>query len=148
MVCKTQARNPHEARCQIRLPRGGHVTRLTLWVNGEPREAAFNAVSKVKSAYKAVAVVEQDRPVRRREPVAPVVASLVGQVELGLGAGRQLAGAGAEVGVNVGLGDVGDATLERGGEGARTRGGDLKNLVAAAVLTGIVVTAGAVFTAS
>jgi hypothetical protein len=63
LVFKNQARNPHEARCQIRLPRGGHVSRLTLWVNGEPREAAFNAVSKVKEAYRSVAVVERRDPV-------------------------------------------------------------------------------------
>ena len=37
--------------------------RLTLWVNGEPREAAFSTVSKVKAAYKAVAVVQRRDPV-------------------------------------------------------------------------------------
>ena len=52
-----------EARCQVRLPKDGKVSRLTLWVNGEPREAAFNSVSKVKAAYKSVAVVQRRDPV-------------------------------------------------------------------------------------
>lgn len=63
MVFKNDATRPQEARCQVRLPRDGRVSRLTLWVNGEPREAAFSTVSKVKAAYKAVAVVQQRDPV-------------------------------------------------------------------------------------
>lgn len=52
-----------EARCQVRLPRGGRVSRLTLWVNGEPREAAFHGVATVKAAYREVAVVQRRDPV-------------------------------------------------------------------------------------
>lgn len=52
-----------EARCQIRLPRGGQVSRLTLWINGEPCEAAFGSVAQVKAAYKEVAVVQRRDPV-------------------------------------------------------------------------------------
>jgi len=52
-----------EARCQMRLPSGGQVSRLTLWINGEPREAAFGSVSQVKAAYKEVAVVQRRDPV-------------------------------------------------------------------------------------
>jgi len=63
MVFKNSSANAQEARCQVRLPRGGRVSRLTLWVNGEPREAAFNTVSKVKAAYRAVAVVQRLDPV-------------------------------------------------------------------------------------
>ncbi|MCW1884408.1 PEP-CTERM sorting domain-containing protein [Luteolibacter flavescens] len=63
MVFHNRAANAQEARCQVLLPRGGRVSRLTLWVNGEEREAAFNAVSKVKAAYKAVAVVQRRDPV-------------------------------------------------------------------------------------
>ncbi len=63
MVFKNTGREPKEARCQVRLPRGGKVSRLTLWVNGEPREAAFNSVEKVKAAYKSVAVVQRLDPV-------------------------------------------------------------------------------------
>ena len=57
MVFKNGSNQAKEARCQVRLPRDGRVSRLTLWVNGEPREAAFSTVAKVKAAYKAVAVV-------------------------------------------------------------------------------------------
>jgi hypothetical protein len=63
MVFKNDSVRAQEARCQVRLPRDGRVSRLTLWVNGEPREAAFSTVSKVKAAYKAVAVVQQRDPV-------------------------------------------------------------------------------------
>ena len=63
MVFKNGSARPQEARCQVRLPRDGRVSRLTLWVNGEPREAAFSTVSKVKAAYKAVAVVQRLDPV-------------------------------------------------------------------------------------
>jgi hypothetical protein len=63
MVFRNGAADPQEARCQVLLPRGGRVSRLTLWVNGEPREAAFNSVSKVKAAYQEVAVVQRRDPV-------------------------------------------------------------------------------------
>lgn len=63
MVFRNGAANAQEARCQVLLPRGGRVSRLTLWVNGEPREAAFNSVSKVKAAYKEIAVVQRRDPV-------------------------------------------------------------------------------------
>jgi hypothetical protein len=63
MVFKNSGLQAKEARCQVLMPRGGRVSRLTLWVNGEPREAAFNSVSKVKAAYKAIAVVQRRDPV-------------------------------------------------------------------------------------
>lgn len=63
MVFKNGAPQPKEARCQVRLPRGGRVSRLTLWVNGEPREAAFSSVEKVKAAYQEIAVVQRRDPV-------------------------------------------------------------------------------------
>lgn len=37
-----------EARAEIALPPGGVVSRLTLWVNGEEREAAFSTRGKMK----------------------------------------------------------------------------------------------------
>ena len=52
-----------EARAQILLPAGGVVSRLTLWVNGEPREAAFAGTSQVQAAYQEVAVVQRCDPV-------------------------------------------------------------------------------------
>ncbi|MGJ8673766.1 PEP-CTERM sorting domain-containing protein [Rubritalea sp.] len=54
---------PKEARMQLLLPPSGVVSRLTLWVNGEPREAAFAATKKVAAAYKFVAVVQRRDPV-------------------------------------------------------------------------------------
>jgi len=52
-----------EARMQVLLPPNGVVSRLTLWVNGQPQEAAFSSTAKVTRAYKKVAVE------RRRDPV-------------------------------------------------------------------------------
>jgi len=51
-----------EARAQFLLPPDGVVSRLTLWVNGEEREAAFAAHGKVREAYSKVVS-------RRRDPV-------------------------------------------------------------------------------
>lgn len=63
LVFQNQGAVAREARCQMRLPRGGQVSRLTLWINGEPREAAFGSVAQVKAAYKEVAVVQRRDPV-------------------------------------------------------------------------------------
>lgn len=49
-----------EARAKIQLPPGAVVSRLTLWVNGEEREAAFAGRGKVKAAYKKVVQRLQD----------------------------------------------------------------------------------------
>ena len=51
-----------EARAQILLPPGGVVSRLTLWINGEEREAAFGGRSQVREAYRNVVA-------QRRDPV-------------------------------------------------------------------------------
>lgn len=61
-------RNVHErlqreARAQIQLPPGAVVSRLTLWVNGEEREAAFAGRAEVRAAYQKVAVVQRRDPV-------------------------------------------------------------------------------------
>lgn len=63
MVFRNGAPVQREARCQVRLPRGGKVSRLTLWINGEPREAAFAGVAKVKAAYQDIAVKQRRDPV-------------------------------------------------------------------------------------
>lgn len=52
-----------EARAQILLPPGGVVSRLTLWVNGEEREAAFAGRSHVRQAYQQVAIRQRRDPV-------------------------------------------------------------------------------------
>jgi len=49
-----------EARAEIQLPPGGVVSRLTLWIEGEPREAAFGSRSKTKGAYKSIVQRQQD----------------------------------------------------------------------------------------
>ena len=59
---KNDSASQQEARSEIQLPPGGFVSRLTLWVNGEEREAAFAARAKVRQAYQQV--VSQ-----RRDPV-------------------------------------------------------------------------------
>jgi hypothetical protein len=51
-----------EARAEIALPPGGVVSRLTLWINGEEREAAFGARGQVRKAYQEVAVVQRRDP--------------------------------------------------------------------------------------
>lgn len=59
-------RNTHgserEARARIALPPGAVVSRLTLWIDGEEREAAFGGRSQVRQAYERVVQ-------RRRDPV-------------------------------------------------------------------------------
>jgi len=61
-------RNDHgsrqrEARAEIQLPPGGVVSRLTLWVHGEEREAAFAGRGEVRAAYQQVAVAQRRDPV-------------------------------------------------------------------------------------
>jgi hypothetical protein len=62
-VFTNQSTQAGEARFQAQLPPQGVVSRLTLWVNDEPREAAFSSVSNVKAAYKDVVVVQRRDPV-------------------------------------------------------------------------------------
>ena len=63
MVFKNVSPLQREARAQISLPPGGVVSRLTLWVNGEEREAAFAGRSKVREAYNQVAIQQRRDPV-------------------------------------------------------------------------------------
>lgn len=49
-----------EARCQIQLPPGGVVSRLTLWIDGQECEAAFGGRDQTKGAYKAVVQRQRD----------------------------------------------------------------------------------------
>ncbi|MCC6698851.1 MAG: hypothetical protein IT365_24720 [Candidatus Hydrogenedentes bacterium] len=51
-----------EARAQIELPHGGVASRLTLWIDGEEREAAFGTRQQVRAAYQEVAVVQRRDP--------------------------------------------------------------------------------------
>ena len=51
-----------EARARVELPKGGVVSRATLWIDGEPREAAFGGAGAVRAAYRSVVA-------RRRDPL-------------------------------------------------------------------------------
>lgn len=51
-----------ETRMQLILPPGGVVSRATLWVNGEEREAAYGGRAEVREAYRKVAVVQRRDP--------------------------------------------------------------------------------------
>ncbi|MCX6998541.1 MAG: VIT domain-containing protein [Kiritimatiellaeota bacterium] len=62
LVFKNKDPAQREARAQMLLPPGGVVSRLTLWVNGEEREAAFSGRGQVRAAYQSVVQ-------RRRDPV-------------------------------------------------------------------------------
>ena len=59
MVFKNDTQVAREARAQIGLPPGASVSRLTLWINGEEREAAFAGRGKVREAYQNI--VRQNR---------------------------------------------------------------------------------------
>lgn len=63
MEFKNVSRQQREARAQIALPPGGVVSRLTLWINGEEREAAFGGRSQTRQAYQKVAVEQRHDPV-------------------------------------------------------------------------------------
>lgn len=62
MEFKNDSNREREARAQIVLPPGAVVSRLTLWINGEEREAAFGGRAQTREAYQKVVV-------RRRDPV-------------------------------------------------------------------------------
>lgn len=63
MEFRNDSRQQREARAQILLPPGGVVSRLTLWVNGEEREAAFAGRAQTREAYQKVAIQQRRDPV-------------------------------------------------------------------------------------
>lgn len=62
LVFKNDSSRQREARAQLALPPGSVVSRLTLWIDGEEREAAFGGRERTKTAYQRVVQ-------RRRDPV-------------------------------------------------------------------------------
>ena len=62
MVFHNSRFRDEEARAKIAVPPGGVVSRVTLWVDGEEREAAFGSRSDTKKAYEEVVS-------RRRDPL-------------------------------------------------------------------------------
>src|SRR5215213_2618155 len=63
LVFKNDSDVQREARAEVQLPPGGVVSRLTLWVNGEEREAAFAERGHVRQAYQQVAIRQRRDPV-------------------------------------------------------------------------------------
>lgn len=63
MEFRNDSRQQREGRAQILLPPRGVVSRLTLWVNGEEREAAFAGRAQVREAYQKVAIQQRRDPV-------------------------------------------------------------------------------------
>ncbi|MBV1910681.1 MAG: hypothetical protein KUG78_15365 [Kangiellaceae bacterium] len=57
---KNSSFRQREARVQIALPPESVVSRATLWVNGEEREAAFAGKSKAQRAYQSVVRTRRD----------------------------------------------------------------------------------------
>jgi hypothetical protein len=49
-----------EARATVMLPKDAVVSRVTLWINGEPREAAFGTRSATTAAYQSVVRARRD----------------------------------------------------------------------------------------
>ena len=62
MVFHNDSRSQHEARAQVLLPPGGVVSRATLWVAGEPREAAFAGTAQARQAYQKNAIQQRRDP--------------------------------------------------------------------------------------
>lgn len=62
MVFQNDHQLQREARAQVLLPPGGVVSRVSLWVDGEPREAAFAGASETRAAYRKVAVAQRRDP--------------------------------------------------------------------------------------
>ncbi len=60
LVFKNDSPTQQEARAQVMLPPGGVVSRLTLWIDGEEREAVFAGRGKVRRAYKRIVRKKRD----------------------------------------------------------------------------------------
>ena len=63
LIFRNDSDMQREARAEVQLPPGGVVSRLTLWVNGEEREAAFAGRGQVRDAYQKVAIQQRRDPV-------------------------------------------------------------------------------------
>lgn len=60
---RNASKTAREARALIELPPGAVVSRVTLWIDGEPCEAAFGGRSQTRQAYRQVAVRQRRDPV-------------------------------------------------------------------------------------
>lgn len=62
MEFRNDGKEPAEARAELALPAGAVVSRATLWVDGQEREAAYGGRGQVRQAYERVVA-------RRRDPL-------------------------------------------------------------------------------
>ncbi|MBS1159564.1 MAG: hypothetical protein H6R15_1983 [Proteobacteria bacterium] len=60
MVFRNDSSQQQEGRAQIALPPGAVVSRLTLWIDGEEREAAFGTRNQTRQAYQSVVQARRD----------------------------------------------------------------------------------------
>ncbi len=60
LVFRNASARQREARALVALPPGGVVSRLTLWIDGEEREAAYSGRNRVKAAYKRIVQRQRD----------------------------------------------------------------------------------------
>lgn len=60
MVFENRAYRQAEVRASVGLPPGAVVSRVTLWIDGEEREAAFAGRGKVREAYRQVVQSRRD----------------------------------------------------------------------------------------
>lgn len=60
MVFRNDTAQQQEARAQIALPPGAVISRVTLWIDGEEREAAFAGKRDVRAAYEKVVRQQRD----------------------------------------------------------------------------------------
>jgi hypothetical protein len=60
MELRNSSSSMQEGRAELTLPPGAVVSRATLWINGEEREAAFGGRSEVRQAYEAVVKQKRD----------------------------------------------------------------------------------------
>ncbi len=60
LIFRNESSGMQEALSQIQLPPNAVVSRLTLWINGEEREAAFARSSKVIEAYDTITATRRD----------------------------------------------------------------------------------------
>ena len=67
-IFKNNSAQDQEAKAHISIPPGAVISRLTLWINGQPHEAAFSSTAKTTEAY--TWIVE-----RHRDPVLVTMCS-------------------------------------------------------------------------
>ncbi|EAU68614.1 hypothetical protein STIAU_8812 [Stigmatella aurantiaca DW4/3-1] len=90
MSFATTAEGQSEARTQVALPPGAVVSRVTLFIDGQEREAAFAATGKAREAYEKVVqtrrdplLVTQQGPDRIQVQCFPVVKGPPMKIKLG-----------------------------------------------------------------